>query len=149
MTKKKLTPEDFYSRAKANEGEKLPLSLPDGTPTQEFIIVRGVDSDEFLAAEQKGNYNLLMQMQRERQQQEIDKDFKPDQEFRKENKIALIASLVAGWSFDMECTDENVRQLFREAPSLMAEVDRLAADRKRFFKNPSVISTDTPKPSSD
>ena len=55
-----MKPSDFFTRAKANEGERMPLSLPDGTPTDEWLQIRGVDSDEFRVALDEFRRELLV-----------------------------------------------------------------------------------------
>lgn len=145
--KAKFSPDDFFSRQKANDGIKLPLYLPDGSKTDEFLLVRGIDSDEFRQAESRANMDLLMLMQKDRNEKDASKKSEVATA-RNENKTRMISSLVADWSFEAECSEENVMQLLREAPHIADEVDRVAGDRKRFFSLPSVTSTNTPEPSS-
>lgn len=142
-TATKFSPQDFYTRQKANEGVKLPLCLPDGTPTDEYLVIRGVDSDQYRSAETSANYETLMLMQRERQGKK-----KPDLEARKKIKLRLIASLVADWSLEEACSEKNIMQLLKEAPQILEDIDHFANDRKGFFNKPSVASKTTPEQSS-
>lgn len=41
----------FHTRSVANEGVELPLYTPTGEKTDEWLRVRGIDSDEFRSAE--------------------------------------------------------------------------------------------------
>ena len=43
--------EAFFTRERANEGVEVPLYTPDGTKSQHWIRIRGVDSDAFREAE--------------------------------------------------------------------------------------------------
>ena len=56
----------FHTRAAANEGIKLPLTLPDGTATEEWLQIRSIDSDAFRAAEAASNRRLLEAMASEK-----------------------------------------------------------------------------------
>lgn len=133
--------EAFYTRQKANEGIKLPLHLPSGEPTEHWLHIRGVDSDEFRLAEAESRRDALrvasIEDPRERAKA-ID-----------QAKIDLLAHLVIGWSFDKECTLEAVKEFLREAPQIADAIDRAASQRALFFGVKSSSSQDSPKPSSD
>ena len=64
-----------------------------------------------------------------------------------------MAALVIGWSFDEECTRENVKQLLKEAPYIADLIDRKAADAQLFFGKGSIGSSslqqETPDSKSD
>lgn len=129
-----MKPSDFFTRAKANEGERMPLSLPDGTPTDDWLQIRGVDSDEFRFALDEFRRELLVMA-----------SLKDESERAKKTEAArlkLNASLVIGWSLDAEFTEAALLEFLREAPYVATEVDRFAADRRRFFRK---RSTDLPK----
>ena len=55
--------------------------------------------------------------------------------------VILTAALVGDWSFEEECTPENVQKLLREAPQLRDMIDRYASNDARFFTKPSSDST--------
>ena len=48
-----------------------------------------------------------------------------------------IAALVADWSFDEECTHENIIKLLTEAPQIANAINIFAARRKDFFAKKS------------
>lgn len=115
----------FYTRKSANDGVKLPLELPDGTPTDEWLIILGVDSDAFREAE-------TAELRRA-----IEADYSSDEERDRaanESKRRLAAALIGGWSFDEEKTPETAFKFLTEAPHIQRQVDMLAIQRKRFFK---------------
>lgn len=133
--------EDFFTREKANEGIKLPLFLP-GTneDSGQWLQVRGVDSDEFRAATVLTQRNL----------REAFADGKvPSDEFHIHQKRLLVASLIAGWSFEQEFTVDNLMNFLVNAPQIEEAVNQIATRRNLFFKNGSTVSTDTPAPSSN
>lgn len=117
--------DDFFTRQKANEGIKLPLSLPDGTETEHFLVVRGVDSDVFREAETEAKRSAMQVAAME------------DEAERKgamaDGKLTLVASLVMDWSFDQECTVDNIKAFLHEAPQIADQIDQVAARRTLFF----------------
>lgn len=120
-----MKPSDFFTRAKANEGERMPLSLPDGTPTDEWLLIRGVDSDQFRVALDDFRRELLVLASV--------KDEKERAEKTEAARLKLNAALVIGWSFDAEFSEAALLEFLRESPYITAEVDRFASDRRRFF----------------
>jgi len=120
-----MKPSDFFTRAKANEGERMPLSLPDGTPTDEWLLIRGVDSDEFRHALDEFRRDLLTYASI--------KDEGEKSEKTEQARLRLNAALVIGWSFDAEFSEAALLEFLRESPYITAEVDRFASDRRRFF----------------
>jgi len=126
-----MKPSDFFTRAKANEGERMPLSLPDGTATDEWLLIRGVDSDEFRAALDDFRRDLLAYASIK---DEAEKAGKTEQA-----RLRLNAALVIGWSFE-GFSEEALLEFLRESPYIAAEVDRFASDRRRFFGKRSTNS---------
>ncbi|WP_313242887.1 hypothetical protein [Stutzerimonas nitrititolerans] len=129
-----MKPSDFFTRAKANEGERMPLSLPDGTATDEWLLIRGVDSDEFRHALDAFRRDLLTYA--------AIKDEAEKAEKTEQARLRLNAALVIGWSFDAEFSEAALLEFLRESPYIAAEVDRFASDRRRFFGK---RSTGSPK----
>ena len=116
---------EFYTRQKANEGVKLPLYHPDGSVSDHWFIVRGVDSDEFRRAEAKAKRSAVELAQIEDEQERAEQV--------RETELKCIAALVAGWSFDQDATTDNVVNFLREAPQIADAVNRFAARRAEFF----------------
>lgn len=121
--------ESFYTRDKANEGRKLPLRTPDGKPTEDWIIVRHVWSDAFQKAEEAAL--------REAREIVMGMGDKPDPEavadVQRASRVKLLAALVAGWSFDAECTPDAVAEFLAQAPQIADAIDKFAGDSKGFF----------------
>lgn len=132
--------EEFFTRQQANDGIEIPLSRPDGTPTDHRIRVRSADSDAFRAAEAESSRRLL--------EISLEKDkAKANSEFLEE-KLKMRAALVVSWTFDKPCTPESVREFLREAPQIADQIDRIANQRSRFFRKGSAPSTPSPAQSS-
>ena len=128
--------EKFFTRQKAQEGKKVFLSLPDGSESEHWIIIRGVDSDayaEALSAERK----VLVESALENGDTEV------DPEVLKDSSNRVLASLVASWSFDEECTLDAVIAFLKEAPQIREKMDTLSTDRKYFFGEEGKSSTST------
>lgn len=133
--------EAFFTRTRANEGIDIPLVLPDGTRSEHWIKIRGVDSDEFRladAAERRKGMEIAMM------ESTLEKAVAIE-----EAKTSLIASLIISWSFEQECTTENIKKLLREAPQISDAIDTVASRRSLFFERKSAPSKTTPPPSSD
>lgn len=132
--------EDFFTRDFANDGLRLPLVLPDGTPTPHWLDIRGIDSDAF-CEEEADSFRRGMQLASE-------KDEAKRKLARKEEDLRVTATLVKGWSFEKPCTADNVIALLRNAPQIKKQIEVAAYDRARFFKRGPDNSSGTPKPSS-
>lgn len=125
--------QEFFTRQIANEGIRLDLYLPDGTLSEHWLQVRGMDADEFHTAEMIAKRDAVKLA-----------DIESDEERAvaiQEAQITLIASLIAGWSFPTAFTKDNVVTFLREAPQIADEVNRLAAKRSVFFKKKLTPST--------
>jgi hypothetical protein len=138
--KENTSPSQFHTRQSANEGIDLPLSLPDGTATEHKIKIRGVDSEVFRKAEIESRRRAM-----EAAATKGKEGIAPSEQL--EERLFLIASLVISWSFEQECTIENVKAFLREAPQVADQIDSLAAKRSLFFKKGSVNSVVSPDPS--
>ncbi len=121
--------EQFFTRDKANEGVKVNLMTPDGQMTDEYILIRSQWADEFQRVKAEIYRDDIKAASEKR---EIDPA---------ERHSRLTAALVAGWSFDKECTPESALELMREAPQLRDMIDRYASNDARFFGKPSSDST--------
>ena len=118
----------FATRKIGNDGIKLELTLPDGTPTSRYLIVRNYRCDA---------YRKKLAEIRDR----VAENGKPDEQQREADRLALIASLVVGWNFDMDCTPAHVATFLGEAQLVAEQVDRFAMDDERFFGKGSALST--------
>lgn len=115
----------FFTRGKANEGVELPLYLPDGTKSEHWVRIRGVDSDIFRAAEAESRRDAFRIANIESPTERA--------EAISASKRRLVAALVASWSFDRPCTVEDVDDFFLEAPQIMDAIDMAASRRALFF----------------
>ncbi|TMO66753.1 hypothetical protein [Pseudoalteromonas aurantia] len=129
--------EAFFTRDKANAGIKLPLYLPDGSESEHYLMVKGIDSDAFRDAETlaKRNAMTFAAIEDEAQQKDAFAD----------EKLTLIASLVGDWSFEQACTLDEVKNFLRQAPQICDQIDKVAAKRSLFFDNGLSNSQPSPK----
>ncbi|MCF6435209.1 hypothetical protein [Pseudoalteromonas sp. MMG022] len=133
--------EDFFTREKANEGIKIPLTLPDGSVSDHYIVVRGIDSDAFRDAETLAKRNAMAFAA-------IEDEAERAAAFADE-RLGLIAALVADWSFDEPCELETVKKFLHQAPQICEQVDKVAAKRALFFAKGLSSSPTTQKASSN
>src|SRR5690554_3225672 len=132
--------EAFFTRERANEGVEVPLYTPDGTKSEHWLRIRGVDSDHFRLAEAESKRDAFRVASIE--------DPVERAKAIQDAKLDLIAALVISWSFEKECTPENIKEFFRQAPQIADAVDQVASKRALFFAKRSSSSVSTPKPSS-
>lgn len=137
-------PELFHTRGKANEGVRLPLYAPDGSPTEHWLQVRHVWSDAFAEANEAA-LSALHEATLAAQG-----DLAKLAKAKRAAQLRIWAALVADWSFEQPCTPEAVEAFLREAPQIGAVLDKFAADNRRFFGNGSISSNagSSPKKSS-
>ena len=136
--------QQFFTRAKANEGIDLDLTLPDGTPTEYKIRIRGRDSDEFRKAEAESKRRLFVAIQDAKAKKNTDAITKLKSD---EERLSLLSALIVSWTLPDECNEDNKRKLLIEAPQIADEIDRLASDRSLFFAKGSTNSEPMPAPS--
>lgn len=135
-TKKSVTQMDqFHTRTKSGEGVSVPLMLPDGSPTEHWVKVRGVDSDEYRRADSRARRRAIDIAQ--------EKDEAKREDMIEDTKLDVLAVLVADWSFDKPCTSEEVKAFLREAPQVADLVDKTAYKRALFFAKSSTPSSTT------
>lgn len=134
--------EEFFTRDKANEGVKIPLFHPDGSATDHWLIVLGIDSDLFRQAEAQSNRRLITAIK------DGELDVKKLAEVELKERRSMVASLIVKWSFDKPCTPEEVEKFLEQAPQIQDQVDRLSTKRALFFGKSSNPSTPTPVASS-
>lgn len=139
-TKKSLasaTMDQFFTRANAEKGLRVPLLLPDGTPTKEYVVIRGVDSDIFRTKEtqtMRSTAEALASLEADAKEKKKEVDPDTRTKVLDEIELELIAILVKDWSFPVECTFENVMDFLREAPQIRAAINAKAGARKDFFE---------------
>lgn len=120
---------DFYTRDAGNRGTKVPLTLPDGTKSEDYLIVRSVDSDAFRDASADARRDVLKAAQ-------VD-DIDERRKMAKESMLNLQVALVKDWSFDEECTPEAVREFLIGAPQIADALDQLCSKRELFLEKKS------------
>lgn len=133
MPGEKMTDIDsFKTRTRANDGIRINLFHPDGTPSEHWIQVRSVWSDDY----QEARMELIRQAVedgRRAANAEGDAAVEIRRESERKRRAVAAASLVAGWSFDLEFTRERVIDFLLEAPQILSHVERIAEDDRRFF----------------
>lgn len=119
----------YKIRKQANVPTRVKLFDPTTEKmTEDWVDIRSSLSDEFLKA-------------RDSIMQEVQSLTEPNKEKRKEKvaelQLGLKASLVAGWSFDLKASPENIIDFLREAPQVQMMIMSVADDSARFFSKPS------------
>lgn len=120
---------EFYTREAGNQGVKLPLTLPSGEKTDQFLVVRSIDSDAFREASADAKREVIRAAQ-------VD-DLQERRKMARESTLNMQVSLVKDWSFDEECTPENVRSFLIGAPHIADALDQMCSQRELFFEKKS------------
>jgi len=114
---------EFFSTETIADGKKVPLFRPDGTDSGEWI--------HLISAESKESALLGARMYSELAKCE-DKD-KGVFEKRLDINIAYLAGHVKDWSFDEECTAENVCDTLRNSQRFRDEIATTIENRDFFY----------------
>lgn len=111
----------FNSRAKHEEGIKVLLPLPDGTITEEFVVLMGRDSRLFRKAQADYRNRMAMAKVDEKEFDEYAEGLK------------LTASAIKSWSLEEPLTPESAYTLLDNAPYLLDLFDGKLYSDKSFF----------------
>lgn len=130
-----MSMKQFFTREKANEGKKLMLDNPDGTPSEHFIVIRSVDSDahQEAAINRDRQYLKAASAESDEEKNQIIKSLRLD----------VLASLIVDWSLPEKCTPKNARLLLKEAPQIATEIDRHSSNRSFFYESSAIDSVPT------
>lgn len=110
---------DFFILSKSEKGKKHPLFFPDGKPSGHHLVVLSTYSKKYQQAmSDYANKVLALKL--------ADKDDKNLEIMEK--RRALVAHLVADWSFAEPCKYETVLFLLKNAPQLIDEIESAAND---------------------
>jgi hypothetical protein len=129
--------EQFYTVETANNGVKVMLSLPSGEESEHWLLVRGIDSDAARIAIEK-------HARESAETAKIENDEERAKATR-ELQRRLIADFVIGWSFDKPFDRSEIERLFKNAPHILADIDKVVSNRSLFFKIASDSWNSTPK----
>lgn len=122
---------EFFTRKKANEGLRLDLKSPDGTDTEEWIMVLSRWADPVVEF-----YDALPAWMRDQKEAG-----RPIDEIIAESRRRGVAAAIGDWSFKEECNEENKIIFVTEAPQIAKLIDLQGADDKGFFSVTSPGST--------
>ncbi len=123
----------FGIMGQSEEGVKLNLTLPDGTETEHWLKVRGADSKAYRTEEARQKRLIVEKLNSKKNKVTPEEELKHMENAR----LSLLSSTVCGWSFEEECTTENVKSFLKTAPQIMDQIDGFAADRGNFMRNAS------------
>lgn len=134
----------YHTRAKSNEGFKLYLIDPaTSKPTDDYITIRGMDSDAFREADAQARRDIL----------EVVKDGATEDKDAYSKAVAkaelkCVTALVINWCFDgveEVPTTEDIVEFFTEAPQVMEFVNTAGAQRANFLTSTCAPSTNGQK----
>lgn len=126
---------DFNTRDRAEEGTRVDLLLPSGEPSGEWVQVRSY----MATVAQQARFDV----ERRRAEKGEALTYDDTQRLEAESRAAL----VKGWSFEDECTPDNVKAWLYGAQTVSNQIMVVATQDERFFGKGSPVSTSGPKAS--
>lgn len=129
--------EDYKTAQRAQDAIKMFLVLPDGTRTDDYLMVVGTESTEFRGAK-------YVQEQRALEISRL-KTVEERMAAVEDARVSVLAACVKGWSFNVEFSEAAAKELLAGAPYLADSVDTFISRRANFFAKPSTDSSRTRK----
>ena len=126
---KRYSLSDFNFRGKHSSGLKMPIKLPSGEDTGEWLNVRGPQCDESLQVSREYN-RLLYALEDELKPLEDEAEAKGNffeyntahQDAVKEMNIAYMMEIITGWSMDNEFNNDSLLEFLTGWPEIMDQV---------------------------
>ena len=132
---KKYSIDNFFTQSLNAAGSKLPLTLPDGTETGEYLVVMGYHADEAVECREAGR---LASEQLDHDLKDFDegsKEYVNLQEYGlTEIHTSLARELVFDWSFGDFDQDTLDRLLAENKGTLPFAITAHAANAENFLK---------------
>ncbi len=137
MSNKKESPKprlklsDFYFADKHAAGSRMPIILPSGEDSGEWLLVRGPDCDESVNASRAYTRALFAvddQLSALKAEAEESKNWYEYNVAKEDNtrglNIDFITEIVIGWSLDEDFNHDNLRGLLLQFKGLIDQVTR-------------------------
>ena len=125
--------DQFKTREKASDGVKIPLSGPDGSRTDHWLMVLSAWSDEYQDARNRMIRDAATEAKALEDTPKPERD-SLQSELDRKRRVKAGAALISGWSFDdVDCNEEEKIAFLLEAPQILSLVERIAENDKRFF----------------
>ena len=137
MSNKKESPKtrlklsDFYFADKHAAGSRMPILLPSGEDSGEWLQVRGPDCDESVKASRaytRALFSVDDELAGLKAEAEESKNWYEYNVAKEDNtrglNIDFISEIVMGWSLDETFDQENLRNLLVQFPGLIDQVTR-------------------------
>lgn len=111
---------------KSGATQELAFTFPGEGPTGIVLHIRSQYSKEFREADSRATRQISSLT--------VSQNGAPiDPELLDHIELGIFASLVAGWTFEEECTPENVIEFLAANPHTKDEINKLAARDSLFF----------------
>lgn len=121
-----MRPQDFYTREPASAGRRVDLMHADGSPSGEWMQIRSVLSDEYESAARALPAMAIKDLVSVAKASHPADAKRLHKKLRREQKARLVGSLIAAWSFDLDCTEEEKIKLLVSAPRLRRQIELIS-----------------------
>ncbi|WP_341519821.1 hypothetical protein AABC73_14815 [Pseudomonas sp. G.S.17] len=121
-----MQPRDFYVKQEAEEGRRVDLSNADGAPSEHWLVVRSVLSQQYEKAFDSIKAQALVQVVELSKAGGKEQALRMDKQQRRARKARLVASLISDWSLDLPCNETEKTNLLIQAPRLRRQIERIS-----------------------
>ena len=121
----------FYTKPHHNTAIRIEIVAPDGSGKIEWLEILGVESDIFRQSKRDSEIALYASLSGVT---EPEKRLDIINKAKQDDQAKLLARLVTAWSFDEECTFDNVVDLLTNAPFIADSIDMKSSNIKAFIK---------------
>lgn len=121
-----------YNLRKATENNTIPVpfTYPGEKDTGEVLHLRSRHSDEYRNADMQAQRQISSLIAAAGSLEKADRELMEDIQMR------AFCKLVAGWSFEEECNEENLMEFFEANPQAYDIVNTTCAQDTLFFAQP-------------
>lgn len=137
----------YKVKEEVEHGVKMNLMLPDGSLSEDYLMVLSTYSSAYKQEENK----LLREAALKRKElADSGKTLSEDEqwEYKQSSNLRLLSSLVTGWSFkEQEFSKQNLIDWLKEAPTVQDQLDFFSQNHKAWFAAKLRSSSDGTKQS--
>lgn len=121
-----MQPQDFYVKKKAEQGRRVDLSSPEGTPSGHWMVIRSVLSSQYEQTFKQISHDALNEVMQIAMAGDKSAVAQLSKTLGRNRKARLVASLIADWSFDAECSEQEKIKFLISAPRLRRQIERVS-----------------------
>lgn len=121
-----MQPHQFYVKSRAEQGRRVSLFNSDGTPSGQWMVIRSVHSSQYEEAIRKVSRDAVtdvIQIAKAGGEQEA---ARAARRLARARRAKLVAALIAEWSFEQECSEQEKTDFLIKAPRLRRQIEKVS-----------------------